>query len=125
MALISDAGMPAISDPGADLVAAAAAASIPIFPIPGPCAALCGIIGSGLPTESFLFCGFLPPKQAARRAALRRLLAQRATLVFYVPPHALVAVMEDAGAVLGGGRRCCVARELTKMHEEFHRWGFV
>jgi 16S rRNA (cytidine1402-2'-O)-methyltransferase len=74
-----------------------------------------------LPTSSFQFCGFLPPKQAARRAELRRLSGQRATLVFYVPPHGLLAVLADAAAVLGGGRRCCVARELTKLHEEFSR----
>ncbi|KAI8476334.1 MAG: tetrapyrrole methylase [Monoraphidium minutum] len=121
MALISDAGMPAISDPGAGLVAAAAAAGVPVFPIPGPCAAICGLVGSGLPTSTFLFAGFLPPKQSARRAELRRLSGQAATLVLYAPPHGLLAVLGDAAAVLGGGRRCCVARELTKMHEEFVR----
>lgn len=121
MALISDAGMPGISDPGAAVIAAAAAAGVPVFPVPGPCAAVCGLVGSGLPTESFLFAGFLPPKQAARRAQLRRLRPQRATLVFYAPPHGLAAVLADAVAVLGGGRRCCVARELTKLHEEFAR----
>ncbi|GBF94816.1 hypothetical protein Rsub_07988 [Raphidocelis subcapitata] len=121
MALISDAGMPAISDPGAALVAAAAAAGVPVWPVPGPCAALCGLVGSGLPTGQFLFCGFLPPKQAARRAELRRLAGQRATLLFYVPPHALLAVLSDAAEELGGARRCCVARELTKLHEEFSR----
>lgn len=114
--------MPAISDPGGGLVAAAAAAGAAVYPIPGPCAALCGVVGSGLATESFLFCGFLPPKTAARRAALARLAGQRATLVFYAPPHGLVAVMEDAVAELGAARRACVARELTKLHEEFHRW---
>jgi 16S rRNA (cytidine1402-2'-O)-methyltransferase len=115
--------MPAISDPGADLVAAAAAAGVAVWPVPGPCALLCGLVGSGLPTASFLFCGFLPPKQLARRSQLKRVAGQRATLVFYVPPHALLAVLEDAAAELGAGRRCCLARELTKLHEEFHRWG--
>jgi len=125
IALISDAGMPAISDPGEDLVAAAVAAGVPVWPIPGPCAALCGLVGSGLPTSAFLFCGFLPPKQHARRAELRRLAGQRATLVVYAPPHALVQVLGDAVHELGGRRRAVVARELTKMHEEFHRcvWG--
>jgi 16S rRNA (cytidine1402-2'-O)-methyltransferase len=115
--------MPAISDPGADVIAAAAAAGVPVVPVPGPCAALAGLVGAGLPAAPFLFCGFLPPKQAARRGELRRLRGQRATLVFYVPPHAALAVLEDAAAELGSGRRCCLARELTKLHEEFARWG--
>lgn len=121
LALISDAGMPTISDPGAELVAAAAEAGVIVWPVPGPCAAICGLVGSGLQSGPFLFCGFLPPRQAARRAELRRLSGQRATLVFYAPPHGLMAVLGDSAEELGGGRRCCVARELTKLHEEFFR----
>lgn len=113
--------MPGISDPGGEVIAAAAAEGVDVFPVPGPCAAICALVGSGLPTAEFHFKGFLPPKQAARRSELRRLRGQRATLVFYVPPHAAAAVLADAAAELGGGRRACVARELTKVHEEFLR----
>jgi 16S rRNA (cytidine1402-2'-O)-methyltransferase len=86
-ALISDAGMPSISDPGAALVAAAVEAGIKVIPIPGPCALVNAVVGSGLPTDSFQFCGFLPPKTGARKARLQELAIQPATLLFYAPPH--------------------------------------
>lgn len=121
LALISDAGTPAISDPGAALVAAAVAAGIRVHPIPGPSALLTALVASGLPTDAFLFCGFLPPKTQARQRRLAELRTYNATLAFYAPPHGLLSVLGDAAAVLGGSRRCCVARELTKRFEEFYR----
>jgi 16S rRNA (cytidine1402-2'-O)-methyltransferase len=127
LAMVSDAGTPGIADPGAALVARIASAAEPglsIVPIPGPCAAIAALVASGLPTERFTFVGFLPPKAAARRAELRELASTASaarTLVFYVSPHAAAATLQDCAAELGSSRRCCLARELTKAHEEFLR----
>lgn len=105
IALVSDAGTPAINDPGADLVAAAAAAGLPVYPVPGPSAVLAALVGSGLPTARFLYCGFPAAKAAARRKQLAALAAQQGTLVFFVSPHALLGTLEDAAAALGPLRR--------------------
>eukprot|EP00873_Tetraselmis_striata_P009277 jgi/Tetstr1/429541/TSEL_019446.t1 len=121
LALVSDAGMPGISDPGSALVAAAAGAGLPVVPVPGPCAVVAGLVGSGLPTEEFTFAGFLPAKPLARRQRLLELSGNAATVVLYVPPHSLAATLRDAAEVMGSDRRCCVARELTKVYEEFWR----
>ncbi|KAI7839904.1 hypothetical protein COHA_006384 [Chlorella ohadii] len=121
IALVSDAGTPAINDPGADLVAAAAAEGLPVIPVPGASAVLAGLVASGLPTRQFLYCGFTAPKASARQKQFAALATQEATLVFYVSPHSLLAALGDAAAVLGPGRRCCLARELTKRHEELWR----
>ncbi|WIA38015.1 hypothetical protein OEZ86_001386 [Tetradesmus obliquus] len=121
IALVSDAGMPAISDPGTQLVAAAVAAGCKVVPVPGPCAAITALAACGLPTDSFHFVGFLPPKSHGRCQALQQLASISATLVFYAPPHGLGPILADMVAVLGGSRRAVVARELTKLHEEFYR----
>ncbi|KAK9824473.1 hypothetical protein WJX72_010617 [[Myrmecia] bisecta] len=121
LALISDAGMPAISDPGADLVAAVVQAGHRVIPIPGPSAVLSALVASGLSTSEFLFAGFLPPKAGARKKRLQELADVTATLILYAPPHSLVAILADAAGVLGSQRRCAVARELTKLHEEVYR----
>lgn len=105
IALVSDAGTPAINDPGADLVAAAAAEGLPIIPVPGASAVLAGLVASGLPTQQFLYCGFTAPKSGARQKQFAALAGQEATLVFYVSPHSLLAALGDAAAVLGPDRR--------------------
>lgn len=120
IALISDAGTPLISDPGYRLVAAAAAEGIPVVPIPGASAILTALCASGLPTDSFAFGGFLPPKQGQRRKALEFWADSPATLVFYEAPHRIAEALEDVCAILGD-RPVVLARELTKMHEEFLR----
>lgn len=120
IALVSDAGMPTISDPGYRLVQAALAAGHKVVPIPGPTAAVTALSASGLPTDSFLFYGFLPRKTGARRKNLAELADLSHTLIFYASPHRVVAVMADMQAVFGE-RPVCVGRELTKMYEEFWR----
>lgn len=125
LALVSDAGTPAISDPGCALVAAAVAAGVRVHPVPGASALITALAAAGLPTASFLFCGFLPPKAMARKRRLQALQGVTATLAFYVPPHGLRAVLAEVAEVLGPQRRCCVAREMTKIHEEFYRWAGV
>lgn len=105
VALVSDAGTPAINDPGADLVAAAAAEGLPIIPVPGASAVLAGLVASGLPTHQFLYCGFTAPKSGTRQKQFAALAGQEATLVFYVSPHSLLAALGDAAAVLGPDRR--------------------
>ena len=120
VALVSDAGTPGISDPGYRVVRTAVEAGVNVVPIPGPTAAVAALSASGLPTDSFLFRGFLPPKRAARRAALRDLAASRATVVLYEAPHRVLATLADLRDVLGN-RRVVVARELTKLHEEYLR----
>ena len=120
IALISDAGTPLISDPGYRLVAAAAAAGIAVIPIPGASAILTALCASGLPTDAFAFGGFLPPKQGQRRKALEAWADSPATLVFYEAPHRIIEALDDIGIVLGE-RPVVLARELTKMHEEFLR----
>jgi 16S rRNA (cytidine1402-2'-O)-methyltransferase len=120
VALVTDAGTPAISDPGAELVHAAIAAGHPVIPIPGPAAAIAGLIASGLPTDRFTFVGFLPRKSSERRAELERLRPAPETLIFYEAPHRLLATLADLHAVLGD-RPAALARELTKLHEEWRR----
>jgi 16S rRNA (cytidine1402-2'-O)-methyltransferase len=127
IALVSDAGMPGISDPGGWLVAEAIAAGIAVIPIPGANAALSALVASGLPTAEFQFIGFLPEKAGARRSRLETLAAEKAksefpcTLVFYEAPHRIVETLADVEAVWGPDLRVVVARELTKIHEEFLR----
>jgi 16S rRNA (cytidine1402-2'-O)-methyltransferase len=120
IALVSDAGTPLISDPGYRLVEAAAGAGVAVVPLPGPSAALAALAASGLPTDSFRFSGFLPPKSAQRRRLIEDLKAETATLIFYEAPHRVLDALDDIAAVLGR-RRVVVARELTKIHEEFLR----
>ncbi|CAG9460979.1 unnamed protein product [Pedinophyceae sp. YPF-701] len=121
VALVSDAGTPGVSDPGADLAASAAGAGVPVVPVPGACAAVSALVASGLPTDEFTFVGFLPKKAGQRASRLRDLRAYGGTLVFYVSPHNAAAVLEDAARELGEARRCCLARELTKKFEEHVR----
>jgi 16S rRNA (cytidine1402-2'-O)-methyltransferase len=127
IALVSDAGMPGISDPGGHLIAAAIAAGVPVIPIPGPNAALSALVASGLNTTEFHFIGFLPEKAGARRTRLESLAEdiQKSqhprTLVFYEAPHRLSEMLTDLESVWGPALRVVVARELTKFHEEFFR----
>ena len=116
LALASDAGTPLISDPGYRLVRAAAAQGTPVFPVPGPSAALAGLSVSGLPTDRFLFAGFPPPRSAGRKALFAELAPVRATLVFFETGPRLAASLADMAAVFGS-REAAVARELTKLHE--------
>ncbi len=120
VALVSDAGTPLISDPGYRIVAAAVAAGVPVVPIPGASAILGALAAAGLPTDSFRFGGFLPPKSTQRRKLLEELREESATLVFYEAPHRVLETLDDIEQVLGP-RQIAVARELTKLHEEFLR----
>ena len=120
VAVISDAGMPAISDPGADLVAAAIAAEIPVVPLPGPNAALTALIASGLDTREFTFLGFLPKKSSHRKELLERVATYQGTLLFYEAPHRLQASLQELYKYLGN-RPIVVGRELTKKFETFVR----
>ena len=120
VALVSEAGMPAISDPGAPLVQAAIGAGYPVVPVPGPSAILAALAVSGLPTTTFLYLGFLPRRAADRRAALAAVAALLHTLVLFESPHRLRAALDDLLAVLGD-RPVALARELTKLHEEVWR----
>jgi 16S rRNA (cytidine1402-2'-O)-methyltransferase len=121
IAVVSDAGTPGISDPGGQIAAAAIAAGVPVFPVPGANAAISGLIASGLPTERFTFHGFLPAKEGARRTALEALPRDGATQVFYEAPHRIVDALGDVEATFGASQHVVVARELTKLHEEFLR----
>ena len=118
VALISDAGTPCVSDPGFNLVRDAVAAGITVIPIPGACAAVAAISASGLPSDSFSFLGFLPSRQGKRRAALADAASLPGTLVLYEAPHRLEATLADIRDLLGD-RQVVVARELTKIYEEF------
>ena len=120
IALVSDAGMPLISDPGYRLVRAAIENGIAVQPVPGASAALAALAGSGLPTEAFRFGGFLPLKAGQRAKTLEALADERATLVFYEAPHRILETLEAIEKTLGP-RPVVVARELTKIHEEFLR----
>ncbi len=120
IALVSDAGTPGLSDPGQVLVRAAAAAGVPVVPVPGPSAFLSALVASGLPTAPVTFLGFLPAPRSERRAALDAVRALPHTLVVYEAPHRLLAALRDLLDVLGD-RRAAVARELTKIHEEVFR----
>ncbi|RRA48546.1 16S rRNA (cytidine(1402)-2'-O)-methyltransferase [Acidipila sp. EB88] len=124
LAVVSDAGMPGISDPGMLLVRAAVAAGVPVFPVPGANAALSALIASGLPTEQFTFHGFLPEKSGGRRTALEALSAAAqpgSTHIFYEAPHRILDTLADLAAIFSDSARVVVARELTKLHEEFLR----
>jgi len=121
IAIVSDAGMPAISDPGYRIVLQALERKVPVIPIPGPSALLSGLAASGLPTDSFRFHGFLPAKQGQRRRVLEEIRPSSQTEVFYEAPHRAVETLQDIVAVLGPSRPVVIARELTKLHEEFLR----
>lgn len=124
VAVVSDAGMPGISDPGTHLTQAAIAAGVAVYPVPGANAALNGLVASGLDTQRFLFEGFLPAKANARQArlqALRASLSEPLTLVLYEAPHRILETLSDVAVVFGASCRVVVARELTKLHEEFLR----
>jgi len=120
LALVSEAGMPGISDPGYDLIRAAIAAGVEVVPIPGPSAPITALAASGLPTDQFIYLGFLPRRPADRRKLFRSISAEGRTLIAFESPHRLVAALDDVEAVLGN-RPVVVARELTKIHEEFVR----
>jgi 16S rRNA (cytidine1402-2'-O)-methyltransferase len=121
VALVSEAGTPLVSDPGYRVVEAAIAAGARVVPVPGPAALLAALVGSGLPPDRFLFHGFPPRKSGARRRLFESLRALPATLVFYESPVRAAATLADLAVVLGAERRACLARELTKEHEEFVR----
>lgn len=121
VALVTDAGMPGISDPGYRLIALAIRHHVPVVPIPGASAFLAALVASGLPTDSFRFSGFLPAKRGERRAALEAIRTSPRTQVFYEAPHRVVEALTDVVEVLGEGRHVVVAREVTKLHEEFLR----
>lgn len=120
VALVTDAGMPGISDPGSELVRQAVEEGVRVVPIPGPSAALAALAASGLPTDRFTFFGFLPRKGGARREALEELATSRATTIVFESPRRLHETLLDLKEALGD-RKACVARELTKIHEEFAR----
>jgi 16S rRNA (cytidine1402-2'-O)-methyltransferase len=123
IAVVSDAGMPGIADPGAAIAAEAIAAGITVFPIPGANAALSALIASGLSTESFAFHGFLPSKEGQRRSVLEALResGQQTTHIFYETPHRIADALADIVATFGPQQRIALARELSKLHEEFLR----
>jgi 16S rRNA (cytidine1402-2'-O)-methyltransferase len=121
VALVSDAGTPAISDPGFDLVRACAAAGIEVVAVPGPCALVAALSIAALPTDRFCFEGFLPARGAARRARLREVSSERRTLVFYESPHRIDETLVDCAEHLGSTREAVLAREITKLHESLYR----
>jgi 16S rRNA (cytidine1402-2'-O)-methyltransferase len=121
IALVSDAGTPAISDPGFELVRLAAAQGIEVVAVPGPCAMTAALSIGALPTDRFCFEGFLPARRSARRSRLEALAAEARTLVFYESPHRVVETLEDCAAVFGAERPAMVAREITKLHETTYR----
>lgn len=127
VALVSDAGTPLVSDPGARLVAEALAEGLPVIPLPGASAPLTALMASGFVgsgdslSDDFRFCGFLPPKQKARRERLTAMAKSDAVTLYFESPSRLLATLGDMDVVLGADRQIVVARELTKMHETFHR----
>ena len=121
LALVSDAGTPLLSDPGYELVSAAAAAGITVEAIPGPSAITTALACAGLPVNRFCFEGFLPARERERRAALERLATEPRTLVFFEAPHRIADMLADLAAAFGPQRRASVARELTKAHETLYR----
>lgn len=121
LAYASEAGTPLISDPGFELARAVAAAGLPMSAAPGPCAAICALTLSGLPSDRFLFAGFPPSAQGARRTFLEELAGIQATLIFYESPKRLAALLSEMAATLGGDRQSVVCRELTKRFEEVLR----
>jgi 16S rRNA (cytidine1402-2'-O)-methyltransferase len=121
IAVVSDAGTPGIADPGGQIANAAIAAGIDVFPVPGANAAISGLIASGLPTERFTFHGFLPAKAGQRKTALEELARGDVTHLFYEAPHRILDTLADVEAVFGPLQHVVIARELTKLHEEFLR----
>ncbi len=122
VALVSDAGTPAINDPGYELVKAALASNFNVMPVPGPSSPIAALTVSGLPTDSFLYLGYLPSKSNERRKSLTQIADLTYTLIFLESPHRIVDSLEDLLSVLGD-RRICVAREMTKLYEEYWRGG--
>ena len=120
-ALVSDAGMPAVSDPGETLVAACAAEGVPVYVVPGPTAAISALAVSGLPTGRFTFEGFLSVNKRSRKEHLDSLAGERRTMIFYEAPHKLRKTLSDLSKLFGAGRRVALCRELTKVHEEVWR----
>lgn len=118
LAIVSDAGTPLLSDPGFALVRAARAAGVPVIAVPGPSAVLAALTVSGLPTDRFVFAGFLPARGTARRRALSELSREPRTVVLFESSHRIAQCLDDILAVCGPERRLCIARELTKLHEE-------
>jgi 16S rRNA (cytidine1402-2'-O)-methyltransferase len=121
IALVTDAGMPGISDPGYRLISLAIRHHVPVIPIPGASAFLASLVASGLPTDSFRFSAFLPAKRGERRDALEAIRETPRTQIFYEAPHRIIETLEDVVDVLGVERHVVVAREVTKLHEEFLR----
>jgi 16S rRNA (cytidine1402-2'-O)-methyltransferase len=121
IAVVSDAGTPGIADPGGQIVTAALTAGVDVFPIPGANAAISGLIASGLTTERFTFHGFLPAKAGQRKTALEELARDDGTHIFYEAPHRILDTLADVEAVFGPEQHVVIARELTKIHEEFLR----
>jgi 16S rRNA (cytidine1402-2'-O)-methyltransferase len=121
IAVVSDAGTPGIADPGSQLVTAAIAAGIAVYPIPGANAAISALIASGLSAEHFIFHGFLPAKAGQRKTVLEELQRDGATHVFYEAPHRIIDTLTDIESVFGANQHVVIARELTKLHEEFLR----
>ena len=117
VALVTDAGMPGISDPGYRLISLAIRHHVPVVPIPGASAFLAALVASGLPTDSFRFSGFLPAKRGERRAVLEAIQTSPRTQVFYEAPHRIVEALSDVVEVLGQNRHVVIAREVTKLHE--------
>jgi 16S rRNA (cytidine1402-2'-O)-methyltransferase len=120
VALVSDAGTPGLNDPGYELVRAALESGYPVSPVPGACAPVAALVASGLPTDAFLYLGYLPRKAIDRRRFLGQVSKLPYTLIFLESPHRLMSALEDVQAVLGS-RQIAVARELTKLHEEIYR----
>jgi len=120
VALVSDAGTPAINDPGYELVRAALASNHDVVPVPGPSAPVTALAVSGLPTDSFLYLGYLPSKTSERRKAVGQIANLSYTLIFFETPHRIIESLEDLLAILGD-RRICAAREMTKLFEEYWR----
>ena len=121
VALVTDAGMPGISDPGFRVIAKAVEQQIPVIPIPGPSAFVAALAASGMPTDSFEFHGFLPPKRGQRRRVLEGIKNSQQTQTFYEAPHRIKEAVEDIVEILGADREIVIAREITKLHEEFLR----
>ena len=121
IAIVTDAGTPAISDPGYRLITLAVRHRIPVIPIPGPAAFVAALVASGLPTDSLSFDAFLPARQGQRRTALEALRTAQRTAIFYEAPHRIEEALADIVAILGPARHVVIAREVTKMHEEFLR----
>lgn len=116
---MSDAGTPTVSDPGSKIINSVVEANCRVVPVPGPSALLTSVVASGLPSSAFTFIGFLPSKRSDRRRRLEDWVDLESALVVYIPPSDLTSVLKDCVEVLGGTRRCCLGREMTKLHEAF------